>query len=160
MALASIAFPVVIFPLHGLGELRLLDLHFSYTADQAYIHLAELGAQGRSEYIGMALTSDLAFPVVYATTLSFALMLPLRRLTPAEHPLRRICLLPFLIIVIDWCENMSLAYITHAYPERHDHIAHYASLLTSSKWFLTASILIFLISLSGYCLISRNTRRT
>ncbi|MCP3869989.1 MAG: hypothetical protein GY703_18225 [Gammaproteobacteria bacterium] len=66
----SVSFPLVIFPLHGLGGIILLDPHFSYTPDQVYEHLTLLAADGRAAYVQMALSSDLLFPVVYLFDLS------------------------------------------------------------------------------------------
>ena len=63
LVLLSMFFPAVLFPAHGAGDIRPLDLYFSYSPGQAYEYLVALGVEGRSAYIGMALTSDLVFPV-------------------------------------------------------------------------------------------------
>ena len=141
----SILFPIVIFPLHGIGEIRLLDLHFSYGPDQVYEHLSILGAKGRIAYARMALTSDLLFPISYSFALSVALMLVLRKLFRADSQFRHLCLFPFLIVIADWCENLCLAFLTLTFPDRADTIICFASAFTSLKWMLvilTISILL------------------
>ena len=150
LTLVSVLFPVVLFPLHGIGDIKLLDLYFSYNADQVYNHLAALGAEGRSSYARMALTSDLAFPVSYSLTLSIALMLVLRKLFPSVSRFRYLCLFPFLIVIIDWCENLSLAFVTRAFPVRTDAIISSASFFTSLKWSLVVLTVLLLLATAAF----------
>lgn len=141
----SILFPVVIFPFHDIGEITLLDLHFSYNPDQVYEHLSMLGTKGRSAYARMALTSDLLFPVSYSLALSVALMLVLRKLILPESRFRYLCLFPFLIVIVDWCENLSLAFVTRTFPERANTIISFASVFTSLKWTLVVLTTLMLV---------------
>lgn len=134
LILLSVLFPTVLFPLHDIGDLRPLDLHVSYSPNQAYEYLAALGAEGRRAYTLWALTSDLAFPVFYSMALSVALMLALRRLLPPTG--RRLGLFPFLIVITDWFENLSLVMAARTFPERTDTLIIFASFSTSMKWTL------------------------
>lgn len=145
LVLLALLFPVVLFPAHGIGDLRPLDLYFFYSPDQVHEHLAALGAEGRGAYISMALTSDLVFPVVYSMALSVALMLVLRKLLPPISRFRYLCLFPFLIVMADWCENLGLAMVTRAFPEQVDAIVHAASSFTSLKWMLIAVTVLMLL---------------
>ena len=141
--LLSLLFPAVVFPVHGISDIKPLDLYFSYTPDQVYEHLAALGANGRDAYTRMLLTSDLVFPVIYSMALSIALMLVLRKLLPLASTY--LCLFPFLIVIADWFENLSLVMVVREFPERADVIAGYAGSFTSLKWaliVLTALILL------------------
>ena len=143
LVLLSILFPAVLFPLHGLEDIKPLDLYFSYSPDQVYTYLATLGAQGRENYTRMLLTSDMAFPVIYSLALSTALLLVLRKLLPLGSAW--LCLFPFLIVIADWLENLSLVMIMRKFPEQSDKIVAFASAFTSMKWvlvILTGSILL------------------
>lgn len=146
LVLLSMFFPAVLFPAHGAGDIRPLDLYFSYSPGQAYEYLVALGVEGRSAYIGMALTSDLVFPVVYALALSAALVLVLRKLLPLSSRLRYLCLFPFLIVIADWCENLCLAMVARAFPERADALVRSASLFTSLKWMFIALTILMLLT--------------
>lgn len=146
LVLLSMFFPAVLFPAHGAGDIRPLDLYFSYSPGQAYEYLVALGEEGRSAYISMALTSDLVFPVVYAMALSVVLMLVLRKLFPPSSRLRYLSLFPFLIVIADWCENLCLAMVTHAFPERADALVRSASLFTSLKWMFIALTILMLLA--------------
>ena len=145
LTLATVLFPAVLFPIYGLGDIKLLDLHFSYSPVQAYEHLSALGEEGRSNYASMALTSDLVFPVIYSLALSVALMLILKKLPSQVSRIRYLCLFPFLIIIIDWCENLSLAFVTYTFPGKIDWIVNSASFFTSLKWILVVLTLLMLL---------------
>lgn len=136
LTLVSILFPAVLFPLHKIGDSKLLDLHFSYSSVQVYEHLAALGEEGRNAYICMALTSDLVFPICYSLVLSVALIMVLKNLFPPACRFRYLCLFPFLIVIFDWCENLSLAYITNVFPKPVGWIINFSSFFTSLKWSL------------------------
>ena len=147
LVLLSILFPAVLFPAHGIGDIKPLDLHFSYSPDQVYEYLAVLGAKGRGDYTRMLLTSDLAFPVVYSMALSIALMIVLRKLLPLASVY--LCLFPFTIVIADWFENLCLVMVTREFPEQADIIASYASSFTSLKWVLIVlTVLILLTSVA------------
>lgn len=157
LILLSILFPTVLFPLHEIGDLRPLDLHAIYSPNQAYEYLAALGAEGRRAYTLWALTSDLAFPVVYSMTLSIALMLALRKALPATS--RYLGMLPFLIVIADWFENLSLVMVARAFPERTDTLVIFASFATSMKWTLILVTILILVAAVVYSAASgiRNT---
>jgi hypothetical protein len=144
LALLSILFPAVLFPAHGIGDIKPLDLYFSYSPEQVYEYLAALGAKGRGDYTRMLLTSDLAFPVVYSTALSVALMLVMRKLLPLASVY--LCLFPFVIVIADWFENLSLVIVALEFPGQSDLIARYASSFTSLKWALIVLTLLVLLT--------------
>ena len=148
LVLLSVLFPVALFPVHGIGDIKPLDLHFSYSPDLLYEHLVALGAKGRDAYTRMLLTSDLVFPVIYSMALSIALMLFLRKLLPRANTY--LCLLPFMIVIADWLENLSLVLNIHEFPERADVLASYASAFTSLKWVLIVLTVLILLTFVAF----------
>ena len=155
LVLLSILFPAVLFPAHGIGDIKPLDLHFSYSPDQAYEYLAALGAKGRDAYTRMLLTSDLAFPVVYSLALSVALMLVLRKPLPPAN--MYLCLFPYMIVIADWFENLSLVMVARKFPERADATVSYASSFTSLKWTLIVLTVLILLTSAAFR-VSRHIR--
>lgn len=149
----------MLFPAHGIGGFKLLDLHIHYSPDQVYEHLAMLGVEGRTAYIGWALTSDLAFAVIYALALSVVLILILRELFPPVSRFRHLSLLPFLTVFTDWGENLSLAWVTHVFPARVDAVVFFASFLTSLKWIFIALTVLTLLAMVSLWAVSGLRRR-
>ena len=147
LTLLSILFPTVFFPAAGIGADRPLDLYFSYSPDQVYDYLDGLGEKGRSAYAKMELTTDLLFPVVYSLALTVALVMVARRVLPANSRLQYLRFFPLLIVIADWCENLGLAAVIHAYPVQRDTIVTAASLFTSLKWvFLSLTAMMLLVA--------------
>ena len=143
LVLLAALFPFVLFPAHGIGEMVPLDLQFSYGSARVNDHLAALGAEGRRAYSSMLMTSDMVFPLVYATALSIALMLVLCRGLAAGG--NSLCLFPYLIVMADWGENLCLAAAVRGFPGQADALARYASACTSLKWVLLAATLLVLL---------------
>lgn len=134
LTLLSVLFPAVLFPTAGIGDSKPLDLYLSYSPDQVYEYLGGLGAKGRIAYARMGLTTDLLFPVVYSLALTVALVMAARRVLPPGSRLQYLRFFPLLIVIADWCENLSLAVVIHAFPDQLDAIVTAASLFTSLKW--------------------------
>jgi hypothetical protein len=146
LTLLAILFPAAIFPAAGIGDITPLDLYLSYSPDQVYKYLGELGAKGRIAYARMELTTDLLFPVVYSLALTVALTMGTRRILSSDNRLQHLHFLPLLIVISDWCENLSLAVVIDAFPDRLDAIATAASLFTSAKWTFLILVVITLVT--------------
>jgi hypothetical protein len=159
MLLAAL-FPAVLFPAAGIGEGRPLDLYFSYSPDQVYRYLGELGAKGRMAYARMELTWDLLFPVVYSLALMVALVIAAHSILPAASRLQYLRFFPALAVFADWGENLSLARVIHAYPDQPDALVTTASLFTSLKWVSLALAVIALVVLGALTVASHYGARS
>ena len=76
--------------------------------------------------------------------LSVALMIVLRKLFPLASAY--LCLFPFMIVIADWSENLSLVMVTRRFPEHADVIVRYASSFTSLKWTLVVLTVLMLLT--------------
>lgn len=149
LTLLSILFPVFLFPAAGIGGDTPLDLYLFYSPDQVNEYLGGLGAKGRSAYAKTELTTDLLFPVIYSMALMVALVMAARRSLPADSRLQYLRFLPLLIVIADWGENLCLAVVTEAFPDRLDAIVTAASFFTSLKWgFLVIVVMTLVILLA------------
>ena len=160
LVLLAALFPAVLFPAAGIGEGRPPDLYFSYSPDQVYRYLDELGAKGRMAYARMELTTDLLFPVVYSLALTVALVIAARSIRLATSWLQLLRFFPMLIVIADWGENLSLARVIHAYPDQPDALVAMASLFTSLKWISLALAVIALVALGAMTVASHYWARS
>lgn len=158
LTLVSLLFPLVLFPLYGIGDHGFLDLYLFYGPEQVRDYLSALGPAGRAAYISMLLSADLLYPVVYSLALSVALTLLWRERSSIENPRRYWTLLPFAIVLFDWCENLSIAWIARAYPDQTEAMVRVASACTSMKWSLVAFTLLLIVSLLTRALLRRMRR--
>lgn len=157
LILLTALFPAVLFPAAGIGNDKPLDLYFSYSPDQVYGYLGGLGAGGRNAYARMELTTDLLFPVVYCLALTVALAIGVRKILPFNNRLGYLYFLPLPVLISDWCENMGLSAVLHAYPDRLDAIIYAASMFTSLKWFFLV-LVVFSLGTAGVFTIMRQMR--
>jgi hypothetical protein len=154
LTLLALLFPLVLFPATGFVGNMPLDLNFSYSPEQVHGYLEALGANGRVAYARMELTTDLLFPVLYSLALTVALVMAGRRAFPASR-LQRLFRFPLLIVIADWCENLSLARVIDAFPDRLDGAATVASLFTSLKWTLIILTIMTLFVVCALLVIKR-----
>lgn len=152
LTLLSMLFPTVFFPAAGIGGDTPLDLYLFYSPDQVNEYLGGLGARGRSAYAKTELTTDLLFPVVYSMALMVALMMAARRILPPDSRLQYLRLLPLLIVMADWGENLCIAVVIDAFPDQLDTIVIAASLFTSLKWAFLVIVVMTLVTLLALAL--------
>jgi hypothetical protein len=69
-----------------------------------------------------------------------------RNILPSDSRLWHLRFFPLLIILADWCENLCLIVVIHAFPDRHDTIATVAALFTSLKWTLLMLVAVMLVT--------------
>jgi LPS O-antigen subunit length determinant protein (WzzB/FepE family) len=54
-----------------------------------------------------------------------------------------------LIVISDWCENLSLAAVIHAFPDQLDVISTAASFFTSIKWIFLILVVMTLVTVGA-----------
>jgi hypothetical protein len=108
----------------------------------------------------MELTTDLLFPVVYSLALTVALTMGTRRILSSDNRLQYLHFLPLLIVISDWCENLSLAVVIDAFPDRLDAIATAASLFTSAKWTFLILVAITLVTVGALAVTKQFRERS
>lgn len=130
------------------GGYAALDTLFAYTPDQAYNIIGSYGAPAAELYLRLLLTFDIVFPLVYGLFFSMLIVQVYDRLF-ARHPFaQRLVYVPILTALADLAENISIAVLLNAYPQRLDILAGFASLMTTAKWVgLYATIGVLVIGL-------------
>jgi len=134
-AISYAVFPVFLLPLI-LPEGKPLDLHLYYSAVDAYNLIASYGEYNRMRYVVGSATIDMIYPLFYATFLGLVLRFFIGRITQLHNRWRYFSLSPYVIMLIDFCENIAIITLLLTYPDRNDSLAQLASTLTFTKWIL------------------------
>lgn len=134
----ALAFPLIGDQLEAISGYRLLDASFNYSPQEVFSRLDAYGASGRLLYLISSWSVDFVYPILYTLLLAFLLTLFLRRSLPPNHPLQRLNLLPFGMMLFDYIENGFIAILLVAYPAQPVWLARLASLATSLKWCFAA----------------------
>lgn len=114
-----------------------LDFDRSYTARDAYELFCELQERGRQVYAWTEITVDMIYPIIYSSFLSLLIICIFQK-AAINKSLHLLALLPFVVMLFDYCENCLIAFMLFAYPRPHMTLASIASWVTKLKLSLLA----------------------
>ncbi len=133
------------------------DTSFWYSADDLRESAEAFGPEGRQAYVQARYTFDLVWPLVYGAFLATTLSWLLARAVAVGSPWRRLNLLPVVVVVLDYAENVCTAVTIGRYPAETAVLPFLAPFFTASKWVLiTASFL--LVPIAGVLALRRRGR--
>ncbi len=130
------------------GDANMPDTNFGYTFAQIQEAFNTLGSEGLQIWLQVHML-DLLFPLTYAFSMAFGILMELRSSLPEKESLRMIALLPLSAALADYLENALIASQAIAYPVLSEPVIAMASLVTITKWILLYAgfIAIFLLLL-------------
>ena len=132
----------VIFPLMSsliedpAGELEKIDTKLYYGPAELYEIMEHYGDQGRQVYALSHLTADVLFPLVYAFFFGLLIAYIFQRAFSRDSWNQRLNLVPFLLLIFDLIENVSVVILLLAYPTELEGLARVTGMVTSVKWML------------------------
>ena len=132
----------VIFPLMSsliedpAGELEKIDTKLYYGPAELYEIMDAYGDQGRRVYAHSHLTADVLFPLVYASFFGLLIAYIFQRAFPQDSWVQQLNLVPFVLLIFDLIENVSVVILLLAYPTQMGGLARVTGTVTSVKWML------------------------
>ena len=117
-------------------KLEVLDLQFSYTPERARAIIAEYGETGRYYAAWFEAIADTIYPMVYTSLFLIIISWVFRSLSVYGVRIRYIHMLPFLVMLADYCENACVITMLKTFPDFSDGLAMMSSVFTSLKWSL------------------------
>lgn len=109
----------------------------SYTATDAYELFSKLQERGRQVYAWTEITVDIIYPIIYSSFLSLLIIYIFQKCS-MNKSLHLLAVLPFIVMLFDYCENSLIAFMLFAYPRQHLTLASIASWFTKLKLSLLA----------------------
>lgn len=139
----------------------IIDMLPSYTPDKLYAHLAAFDAQGRQFYMLHELTIDVIYPAISALLFSLAAAYLLCRTFANRSRFQYLALIPLLVMLVDYLENLCIVTLLAAYPHRLPALAQIANLFTIGKWALSAVEAVLVVgSLAGFLILKLHKTQT
>nr|MBI1232252.1 hypothetical protein [Cytophagales bacterium] len=120
----------------------ILDTVPYYSAEYAYEAIGAYGEAYKKTYIRGTLLLDFIYPIIYCLMLAFALCRVQKSVSLAFFP--------FLILPVDYLENILLIFLVSEHPETYLFLAGFAGLVTLTKWsmvLISLSVIIFFLVL-------------
>ena len=99
-------------------EVGSIDLTFGASPASFFDKVEAYGPQGRAAYRVFTLTADVAYPVIYSLFMGLAITYTFRRIFPEKSGLQKLNLVPFAAFLFDVLENLGIAAMLTAYPQR------------------------------------------
>lgn len=125
------------------------DTSVWYSPDDLYAAAQAWGSEGRAAYVWARVTFDVVWPIVYGAFLVATLAWVWARGTAPGSRWRRVALLPVVVVMLDYAENICTATVMARYPARTPVLAEVAPLFTAGKWLaLSAGFLLLGIGVS------------
>lgn len=119
---------------HFMPKDHALDLKFAYSVEEAYLALGSLDLEARKIYRTGIWLFDMPYMVVYSLLFSGILL--------KLWGTKRLVLLPFLVLLMDFLENLMILRMLRIFPRGDDYLAGFSSLFSTCKWLLIAVMLI------------------
>lgn len=143
-------------PAHEVGS---IDLTFGASPASLLDRVEAYGPQGRAVYRIFTLTADVAYPIIYSLFMGLAITYTFRRIFPEKSWLQKLNLVPFGALLFDILENIGIASLMTAYPQRLTLLAGYTVVMNFIKWILAgASTLLVVIGFTGWLVVSIKDR--
>ena len=128
----------------------IIDLTFGFNPEKTLMMVAEYGDDARAYYARTEMTTDTLYPLVYAFLFGIILALLYR-----GGPRSWVNTLPFVCLLFDYLENITIIILLKTFPKQSPAIATLCELFKLLKWLVFAAII--LLILLG--LISKLTKR-
>lgn len=125
---------------NGIG---VLDLNFGNSEAHIKQSIDALGENGRSAYLTIFYVVDLFYPIVYALFYSRLIIFLAKKIKPQKLStlIHRLRFLPWLAMVLDWLENLSIGTLLAHYPTEYGFLySSVANVATIGKFTLIYTI--------------------
>lgn len=128
-------FPFFLLPQIFAGsDLAPLDITLGYGPTEVYWLFDQMGSALRDRYFVGTLTLDVVYPLYYATAACLGLAFVLSRRYPPNARLQHLRMLPLILLVLDVTENLQIACLLQAYPDRLEFLVITTNMATLAKW--------------------------
>jgi|GEM_PF-427455 len=119
----------------------IIDLTMGFNTKQTLQMVADYGDAARAYYAQTEMTTDVAYPLVYAFFFAIVLTLVYRKTAYA-----RINLLPFLAMLFDYAENVNIITLLRSFPEQSATVATLCEVFKWLKWLVFGAIILLIVA--------------
>jgi len=128
----------------------IIDLTFGFNPQKTLMMVREYGDEARSFFATTEMTIDLVYPIVYAFLFGIILTLLFRR-----SSFQWVNILPFICLLLDYLENITVVILLLSYPQQSVTIAILCEIFKLMKWITFGFIILLIIYGLASLLINR-----
>jgi hypothetical protein len=119
-----------------MSENRPIDLRITYSVESVYDFIGECNKENRQSYMFGEFIIDTVYPIIMTFLLSFSIFSIYKNID--------IAILPLLVLIVDYLENLGILVLMYSYPTKITILALVTSGLTTLKWVLFGICLMIL----------------
>lgn len=119
-----------------------IDLTFGYNPEKTLAIVADYSPEARVFYAKTEMTTDIAYPIVYA--LFFGIILSLLFKNKAYSPLKWVNILPFFSLLFDYLENATIVSLLNSYPAQNQTIVVLCEITKLLKWISFGAVILLI----------------
>lgn len=128
------------------NEIEILDIVPSgYSPEYVQKLFETLGETGRSIYLTQQIPLDMIYPGLFAISFSLLLAYIFSKAFSSENKIQMFALLPILVGVFDYLENVGIIIMLNIFPSSNSLIAESTSIFTIVKSLLTTVVFVLII---------------
>ncbi len=120
-----------------------IDLTIGFTPSRTLQMVQEYGDAARAFYAMIEMTTDVIYPIVYSFL--FAVTLSLLYYRKSYAPFAYVNLFPFISLVFDYLENLTIVTMLKSYPEQSMTLASFCEIFKMIKWFSVVVTVLLII---------------
>lgn len=121
-------------------KIDVIDLTVGFNPEKTLQMVADYGDTARVYYAQTELTTDIAYPIIYAFL--FSIILSLLYKNKAYTPFSTLNILPFFTLIFDCLENFSIVFLLKNYPSQSHSVATFCEVAKLLKWLTLGAILV------------------
>ncbi|MFZ4544262.1 MAG: hypothetical protein ACOYOA_09455 [Saprospiraceae bacterium] len=117
-----------------------IDLTFGFNPQKTLDLVEGYTDAARAYYAQTEMTTDVAYPMVYAFLFSIIITMLFR-----GQSMVRAQMLPFLTMLFDYAENICIVSLLNTYPQQSIYLATFCEIFKMLKWVSLGSIMIIIV---------------
>jgi hypothetical protein len=120
-----------------------VDLTMGFDTQKTLGMVAAYSPEARDFYAKTEMTTDVAYPIIYAFFFGIALTLLFKGKSYSPHPF--VNTLPFISLVFDYLENITIVNLLTSYPIQNESVALFCEIFKLIKWISFAAVIGFIL---------------
>ena len=124
-----------------------LDAQLFYFLDVATQFFTTISPAGVRYYLHTIATIDAIYPLIYTTALAMLIAYILHKKHIKNSKLDYIILLPLILMIFDYTENILTIILLRALPTMYPNVVYVLTVISSMKWSATIIVLLFILML-------------
>jgi hypothetical protein len=121
----------------------IIDITLGFNPQKTLEMVRDYGEAARAYYARTEMTLDVLYPIVYTSL--FCIVLTLLFRNKSYKPFKYVNLVPFVVMVFDFLENISIVTLLKTFPNTSETVLFLCEIFKMGKWLSLGVMMIFVV---------------